>query len=194
MARRSRLRNFAGLSITELELGADLQSGFRVNGCGWALPSVDFVGRDVGPGLRDYSQIQQLKQAAGGGLATDGVEAAGKRLAVYNACRSGSERRASRRDQQAFAAAPGTPGDQARAVIADIFNPGAFRVARFAKKLKQAEICDQDSGFPAASVHDFFPSRDGRFSKSFALSCACARTGTPGAINQSATLVDLRTF
>ena len=82
---------------------------------------------------KDWLLFQQLKDAAVGGLASDCVQAIPKGLAINHVCGGGTKRRIPGSDEEAIPGLPWAAAQQARAMIADVFEPRALRITRFAK-------------------------------------------------------------
>ena len=66
------------------------------------------------------------------------------------------KRRESGSNKQALTRPPPAPADYTRAVIADIFNPRAFRIARFAQKFKLPQTPDLSPVFHTSDSHHLF--------------------------------------
>ena len=131
------------------------RSGFRVHGPGrvgcsdWIFQGSRVTG--AGPGLL----LEELKDATGAGLASDRVEPVQQRLAIDYARGCGTKGWISRRNHHTLAGSPRPPADYARSVIADVFDPGAFRIMWFFVNLKLPQSTDQSPSFDASASHRF---------------------------------------
>jgi hypothetical protein len=100
--------------------------------------------------------LQQSKDAAVGGPASDCIQAITERLAINHVCGGGTERRTAGGDEEAIPGLPGAAAQHARAMITDVFKLRALRITRFAKQLKLSDTPDRDSRFPTPVAHAIF--------------------------------------
>ena len=77
--------------------------------------------------------LQQSKIAAVYGPASDCVEATREGLAINHICGGGAKRRTTGGDEEAIPELPWAAAQHARAVLTDVFKPGALRITRFPK-------------------------------------------------------------
>ena len=77
--------------------------------------------------------LQQSKDAAVYGPASDCVKATTEGLTINHTCGGGAKRRTTRGDQETIPELPWAAAHHARAVLTDVFKPGALRITRVPK-------------------------------------------------------------
>lgn len=129
------------------------QSGLGVNRIRVTWKSYRIIPGTGVPCSRRLQVLKHLEYATFRSLAADGIESLHKRFAINNGYNRGTEWRTAGGNEQAVPQPPASPADDARAVIADVFNPRAFRIARVADNFQLAETPDGCPLFQACAAH-----------------------------------------